>query len=91
MKIKNKNEFCDQCGDHWDCATFLSETFNFSGGSMVFECGCGNTKSRNFIPTDLLPIEEAMKYIMIGDGMDHDIVESSVQHYKHIQSLKAIK
>lgn len=83
-------ECCSECGTHWDCATFLSESFNFSGGNMVFECQCGNTKTRYFIPTDIMPIEESMKYLMIQEGMDKDVVESSVQHYKVIQGLRKI-
>lgn len=82
---------CKECGTHWDCATFLSETFNYSGGTMVFECQCGNTKSRYFLPTDIMPVEESMRYLMIQEGMDKDIVESSMNHYKVIQSLKKLK
>lgn len=82
---------CSSCGQPWENATFLSETFNYGGGSMVFQCQCGNEKSRNFLPTDVMPIEEAMKYIMIQEGMDKDVIESSVNHYKAIQLTKKIR
>lgn len=83
-------ESCEECGEHWDCATFLSETFNYSGGNMVFQCQCGNTKTRMFLPTDVMPIEEVMKYVMIQEGASKDTAQSCVDHYKHIQSLKKI-
>lgn len=82
---------CQSCGEHWDGATFLSETFNYSGGEMVFQCQCGNTKTRMFLPTDVMPIEEVMKYIMIQEGMDKDVIERSVNHYKAIQQTKKIR
>ena len=81
---------CDQCGEHWVCATFLSESFNYDGGKMVFQCQCGNTKDRMFLPTDVMPIEEVMKYVMKQEGMDDGIIESAMADYKVKQSLKKI-
>lgn len=81
---------CIDCGEDWDCATFLSETFNYSGGSMVFQCQCGNTKTRMFLPTDEMPVEEVVKYVMRKEGVDNGIIEGAISHYKVIQSLKKI-
>lgn len=87
----DKNAHCPECGDHWDCATFLSETFNYSGGNMVFQCQCGNTKTRMFLPTDVMPVEEVFKYVMVNEGIEEGIVNDAVSVYKAKQLTKKIK
>ena len=57
---------------------------------MVFQCQCGNERTRGFIPIDLMLIEEQAKYIMKSEGMDDTVIESALAQYKAIQSLKKI-
>lgn len=90
MTDRKQQTRCSKCGEPWDCATFLSETFNHSGGSMVFQCKCGNTKTRVFIPIDVLSIEEIARYILIDQGMDKELVECAVARYSLKQFLKKI-
>lgn len=90
MQKTEIQEKCSECGEHWDCATFLSDTFNYSGGNMVFQCQCGNTKTRMFLPTDVMPIEEVFKYVMINEGMDKELADSAIATYKMKQLTKKI-
>lgn len=89
-RIKSSSDVCSECGEHWDCATFLSETFNYSGGNMVFQCQCGNTKTRMFLPTDLMPVDQVFKYVMKQEGIDEEIIESAVTQYKAQQRIKEL-
>ncbi|MDE1868216.1 MAG: hypothetical protein KGI08_10975 [Thaumarchaeota archaeon] len=86
-----KDRHCSKCGKNWTDATFLSETFNYEGGNMVFECKCGNTESRAFLPTDIMSIEETMRYLMIQEGMDEKLIDLAMQHYRTNKSLNQLK
>lgn len=88
--LEPKQDCCSECGEHWDCATFLSETFNYSGGNMVFKCQCGNQKTRMFLPTDVMPVHEVFKYVMIQQGVDKELAESAVATYNAKQLTKKI-
>ena len=57
---------------------------------MVFQCQCGNTKTRMFLPTDVMPVEEVMKYVLIQEGTDKEVIESAVAMYKAKQLTKEI-
>ena len=90
-KMTKLHDSCTECGTAWDCATFLSETFNYSGGNMVFECQCGNTKTRMFLPTDVMPVEEVFKYVMKQEGIDDDIIDGAVSRLKAKEKLKELQ
>ena len=95
MKVGNHaspiTDKCSECGEHWEHATFLSETFNYSGGTMVFECQCGNTKVRNFIPTDVMSEEDLFRSVMKQEGVDSDIIETAITRYKSHESKRSHK
>ena len=62
MGIKMNN--CENCNKSLNEATFLSESFNYDGGTMFFKCECGLDTYRSFLPTDLLSDEEKIRVIM---------------------------
>jgi hypothetical protein len=88
--VKEKNEQCVKCGQEWNNATFLSETFNYSGGTMHFECKCGNTTKRDFLPSDLLRPDELCKIVLRQEGFDEDFINSVIAQYNSREKLRQI-
>lgn len=68
--MNQSSKTCLVCGRDMEDTTFLSESFNHSGGTMVFECSCGNRTSRTFVPLDLLSKKEWAKQIAIYAGLE---------------------
>ena|SRR2546428_751393 len=88
---KNGVAICYSCGIELENATFLSETFNWKGGTMVFRCQCGNEIKRTFVPLDLLSAKEYARQLCLFAGLSEDIAEVASLQYKSIQSMKKLK
>ena len=81
---------CSNCGEDLIYSTFLSDTFGFHGGVMVFTCKCGENFTRDFIPIDNLPELQQMKYLMKRAGVEDSIIDVAISHLKVERGLAKI-
>jgi len=80
--IRNKDR-CSKCGESWKDATFLSETFDYDGVNMVFQCRCGNETKRTFLPTDIMSVEDFVYHVLKQEGVD----DSVLRHFMERQFI----
>jgi hypothetical protein len=87
------SKVCLSCSRNMEDAKFLSESFNHSGGTMVFHCDCGNETKRTFVPLDLLSKAEWAKQIAIIAGLeetDADLVSKRFNSSRNKKELENI-
>lgn len=83
------SNLCEKCNKNLNEATFLSESFNYDGGTMFFKCDCGLDTYRSFLPTDLLSDEEKLRVITEME-MGKDMAKFAVLSYRKNESMRKL-
>lgn len=86
--LKTLSKYCPNCHDTLENATFLSETFSFVCGQMVFKCNCGQEIRRGFVPVDMLTDLELLRITALISGFTPAQTDLALKHLKVTRLLK---